>query len=385
MSAPAVIVVSGPALPAPRAIPLAPGQRVVLGRGVQATFPLPDEEASRLHVALTLTPRGVEATDLGSGNGTWLGAERLAPNAPRLLPPGATLRVGTHAVTVQLAGAPAAAAPPASAPRLRDEYEREGELGRGAYGAVYAARHRASGRRVAIKALHAQGVSPTARERFLREARVRLDCPQVAQVYELREEGENLYLVMELVPGRAVEHLLAGGPLPLAQALWIAAEVARALAAAHAAKIVHRDIKPSNILVTAEGAVKVVDFGIAKELGQHLTATGQGIGTLDYLAPEQAADAKRVDPSADLYALGATLYHLIAGQPPFDSKRPDFFERLFEDPPRPLVKLRPDCPKEVSSLVLRLLAKDPEDRPVNAATVARQLDALRAKLDPRPG
>ncbi len=368
------VVIGGPAFPQRHLLRLAPGQRVVLGRGAQADVVIADEEASRAHAAIALTPAGIEVTDLGSGNGTWLGAERLPPHQPRRVPSGSVLRVGAHSVQV---GAAAAAG---GGGRLRDDFEREAELGRGAYGAVYAARHKASGERVAIKALHAQGVSASARERFRREARVKLDCPQVAEVYDLREEGEALYLIMELVPGCAVEQLLSAGPLPIDEALRIGAEVARALAAAHKARIVHRDIKPSNVLVTPEGQVKVVDFGIAKELGQHLTATGQGIGTLDYLAPEQAADAKRVDPAADLYALGATLYHMLAGRPPFDSKRPDFFERLFEDPPPSLLKLRPDCPKKVARVVRRLLEKDPLDRGANAATLVKTLERLRAEL-----
>ncbi|MGE0711337.1 MAG: protein kinase [Planctomycetota bacterium] len=369
-----VRIVGGPGGPLERA--LAPGERLVLGRGEDAPLRLFDGQASRHHLALEAAHDGVVVTDLGSSNGTFLGQERLPPRTPRRLPWGSALRVGALSIELHPPRV-AAASGPAGPRRLRDDYEAEGELGRGAFGVVYAARHRASGRRVAIKGLEAGGGDAAARERFLREARVRIDSPHVVAVLDLRDEGERVYLVMELVDGPSLAMLLAErGRLDPAEVQRTGLGAARGLAAAHALGIVHRDVKPANVLLGRDGAVKLADFGIARERGSVLTATGTGLGTLSYVAPEQAEDAKRAGPAADLYALGATLYHTLAGQPPFDSKDPRFFEHLFQDDPPALRRLRPDAPPRLASLVHQLLEKEPEDRMPSAAAVAAALERI---------
>jgi eukaryotic-like serine/threonine-protein kinase len=185
-------------------------------------------------------------------------------------------------------------------------------------------------------------------------------------------------------PRRSAEAALEGGPLPLPAALKVAEDIARGLDVAHRGGLVHRDIKPANILVTPQGLAKLSDFGIAKALGtleSTLTVTGQGLGSLDYVSPEQAEDAKRVSPASDLYSLGATLYHLLAGKPPFEVKSVADLVRVFDEPPPPLRALRPDCPPEVVALVERLLEKEPDDRPPSAAAVAERLLELRNGLD----
>jgi len=267
--------------------------------------------------------------------------------------------------------------------RISDDYENLGLLGSGAAGKVYAARHRQSGRQVAIKSLlTAVRDDPKARERFAREGKVRLDSPYVVQVHEARVEDGTAYLVMERVEGTSLRERLQAGPLPLPDALRIAEEVALGLAVAHRAGIVHRDIKPANLLLTPDGSTKITDFGIAKLLASNassLTASGQGMGTLTYVSPEQAENAKHVSPAADLYSLGATLYHLLAGRPPF-LPSPNIIMEIFEDDPPPLGTFCRDCPKGVAELVRRLLEKVPDDRTPNASAVANKLREERARL-----
>ncbi len=354
--------------------PLEPGARLILGRGLDATIQLADAKASRHHLAIERDAEGVSVSDLGSRNGTLLEGHALAPRSVVRLAGPATLRIGAH--TIQISGGP---------PSVREDYEQLRELGRGASGAVFAARHRASGREVAIKVL-AQRLEgdAAARTRFLREARVRIDSPYVVQTYEAREEQGTLFLVMELVDGLPLDARLEQGPPPLAEALRWAEHIARGLAAAHACGVVHRDVKPANVLLDRRsGLARLADFGIAKRLAADslggLTATGTGIGTITYVAPEQAEDAKRVSPSSDLYSLGATLFHLIAGRPPFPAG-PELLQQLFEDDPPPLHRLVPACPKDVARLAARLLEKDPDDRPPSAQAVADKLAELAARL-----
>lgn len=265
---------------------------------------------------------------------------------------------------------------------LRDEFENLGELGSGGAGTVYAARHRASGREVAIKSLHTRvSADPVVRERFVRECRIQIESPHVVQVYEVRVEGDQAFLIMERVPGVSLEdHLEHCGALPIPTALGIAEQVALGLAGAHAQGVIHRDVKPGNILLTPDGTAKLGDFGIAKDLNtlESLTATGHGMGTLAYVSPEQAENAKSVDGRADLYSLGATLYHMIAGRPPFTaSNSAELVVEIFEEEPPPLGAFRRDCPLPVVELVHELLEKDPDERPADAAGVVASLRALR--------
>jgi serine/threonine-protein kinase len=272
--------------------------------------------------------------------------------------------------------------------RIKEDYEKLGDLGRGASGVVFAARERATGRMVAVKALLSQAVLPEARERFLREAKLRLDSPHVVQVLDVRDEGGQIYMIQELVQGTSVDVLLERhGKLTIPAALRIGEGVARALAAAHAVGVVHRDVKPANVLVDEQGGVKLADFGIAKLLEPpagvsafvSLTATGQGLGTLAYVAPEQAADAKHVSPHADLYSLGATIYHMLAGRPPFLPTQV-LLKSLFEEDAPPLRSLRPEVPPRTEAVVHRLLQKDPDDRPHDAALAVKLLAAARAEV-----
>ena len=344
------------------------GQRLVLGRGAEAAIPILDPDASREHFSVELSGETLWVTDLGSKNGTRVDGARIPPHEPCAVED-AWVEVGALRIRVRREGAPLP---------LREEYEQLAELGRGAYGQVFAARHRASGREVAVKLLLSDVESASARERFLREGQVRIASPFVVETYEARVEGTRAYLVLELVRGQTLERLLAAGPLSQEAALRVGAQTALGLAAIHAAGVVHRDLKPGNLIVSETGHTKILDFGLAKLCnpgGPSLTASAQGFGTLAYVAPEQAEDAKRVTSAADLYSLGATLYHALAGRPPF-LPGPDLVAQLFEEEPPPLRSLRADCPRPVATLIHRLLEKEPEDRPASAEAVARRLADL---------
>ncbi|WP_157746307.1 serine/threonine-protein kinase [Micromonospora inositola] len=267
--------------------------------------------------------------------------------------------------------------------RLLDgRYQAEELLGIGGMGEVWRGRDLRLDRPVAIKLLTAAGLDePMAAERFDREARAaaRLSHPHIVGVYDFGTEEDDSYLVMELVEGRSVSALIADGPLPIGQALSIAAQACDGIAAAHAVGVVHRDVKPGNLIVTPSGTVKICDFGIARlpgTAGQNtLTGPATKLGTSSYMAPEQAL-GRPVDLRTDLCGLGCTLYAMLAGTPPFAGDPLSVLHQHVNEPPTPLRTRRPDVPAELDALVSELLAKDPADRPADAGAVRNRLAAL---------
>jgi serine/threonine-protein kinase len=261
---------------------------------------------------------------------------------------------------------------------LAGRYRSEQLLGSGGMAAVWRGRDLRLDRPVAIKVLTGSGLTgPTALARFDREARTaaRLAHPNVVAVYDSGTDDGDPYLVMELVAGRNVSAMLADGPLPLAAAVSIAAQVCDGLAAAHEAGIVHRDIKPSNLILTPTGVVKICDFGIARlpYAGQNtLTGARTLLGTTGYMAPEQITGAP-VDARADLYSLGCTLYALLTGSPPFAGEPARVIHQHVNELPAPLHHHRTDVPADLDALVGDLLAKDPAHRPADAGQVRARL------------
>lgn len=238
-------------------------------------------------------------------------------------------------------------------------------------------------RRVAIKILHphlAQDASFVRRFRGEAVAAARLAHPSIVSIYDTVSDGGLDAIVMELVSGTTLRaDLDEHGPLKLHAVLAIGTQVADALGAAHAADLVHRDVKPANILLSADGRVLVADFGIAKAAqGSDLTEAGAMVGTAKYLAPEQV-EGGPVDGRTDLYALGIVLYEALTGRPPFvaDTDASTAFARLHRDPEPPR-RLRPDIPYAVEQVVLRALARRPEDRFPDAAAFRRALVAAGA-------
>jgi serine/threonine protein kinase len=279
-------------------------------------------------------------------------------------------------------------------------------IGVGGMGEVFKARHRRLQRIAAVKVVSRERLNHVnARQRFRREAEAaaRLSHPNIVAVYDFGEEADVHYLAMELIDGIDLSRLVGQtGPLPIALACDFIRQAAVGLHHAHEQGFVHRDIKPQNLLVAPRGAnrveqagvdppnpivaaqryiggtVKILDMGLIRlapvsgaqpELA--LTQNGVVIGTMDYLSPEQALNSHLVDHRADVYSLGCTLYHLLAGQPPFPGGLPlDKLLRHQTEQPRSLGKVRRDIPPDVDKIVLRMLAKRPEDRPPTAADVA---------------
>jgi WD40 repeat protein len=268
-----------------------------------------------------------------------------------------------------------------------------GELGRGGMGVVYAAEHTLMGRKVAVKVIapHLLAHHDSA-DRFRHEVRAaaRLAHPNIVTAYNAEQFGPLMVLVMEFVEGRSLAAYVAEhGPLPVAEACEYARQAAVGLAHAHAMGMVHRDVKPHNLMRTAEGQVKILDLGLARFAADQpaeppadtaasgtegLTHTGACMGTLDYMAPEQAKDARAADARSDVYALGCTLYHLLSGRVPFPGGTAlEKLARLASDEPVPLTELRPDASPELAALVARLMAKRPENRVASAKEAAELL------------
>jgi serine/threonine-protein kinase len=261
-------------------------------------------------------------------------------------------------------------------------------LGQGGMGAVYKARHEASGVEVALKVvLPDLAQEPGFVERFQREARAAAAVAHenVTACRGSGVDGGRLWLALELVAGGSLKDRLKQGRLPWREAAALGAGIARGLAAIHAAGIVHRDMKPANVLLAEDGTPKISDFGLARggstgAVG--LTKTGELLGTHEYLAPEMVEGGREASPRSDLYAFGATLYCVLTGAPPFPGQGPSVLVRHVRDAPRPPRSIVPEIPPELDAFVLRLLAKEPLARG-DAATAARELDEIAAMREPR--
>ncbi|MGC8874711.1 MAG: Stk1 family PASTA domain-containing Ser/Thr kinase [Chloroflexia bacterium] len=266
---------------------------------------------------------------------------------------------------------------------LGGRYELEQLLGQGGMAQVYRARDRVLGRSVAVKVLrpeYANDVSFVAR--FQREARAAANLvhPNIVSVYDVGQDGNQHYIVMEYIAGRTLkEWIRERAPLPVDMALRIAEEVCAALEYAHRHGIIHRDIKPQNILLDEDGeVVKVADFGIAKSrLDPESTADRLALGTVKYISPEQARGVEVV-PQSDLYSLGVVLYEMLTGQQPFDGETPISIalQHLEAEPPPPR-QVNPYIPPAVEAIVLRALAKDPRSRYASAREMRQALERYR--------
>jgi CheY-like chemotaxis protein len=273
--------------------------------------------------------------------------------------------------------------PALSGQLIGGRYEVLEEVGQGGMGTVYRARDRELGDQVALKLLRPEMIQGTNLvERFKSEIRLarHISDRHVVRTHDIGEWNGLYYLTMEFVEGITLRELLdTRGRLDLAPTLAIATQLAQSLAAAHEQGVIHRDIKPQNLLLDGSGVLKVMDFGIARVAGQNtgLTETGMVVGTPAYMAPEQML-GEEVDARADLYAAGVVLYECLTGRLPFhaDSAMALIAKHLGEEPTPP-DQLNPEIPAPVAALILRLLAKRAEDRPVDARALGEALAGLR--------
>jgi len=251
-------------------------------------------------------------------------------------------------------------------------------------GQVYLAEHKVMRRLVALKVLPIRpNADPVLILRFQREARAAaaLNHPNIVHAYDADQDEKAHFLVLEYIDGTSLQDLVKrGGPLPVGRAVNYICQAARGLHYAHEAGLIHRDVKPGNILLDRGGGVKILDLGLARifhDNKDNLTVelnNGLALGTVDYLAPEQAANSHDVDPRADLYALGGSLYYLLTGRVPFQNGTTA--EKLIwhrYKKPTPLRELCPEAPAEVEAILNRMMAKQPEERYPTAAVVVEAL------------
>jgi serine/threonine-protein kinase len=262
----------------------------------------------------------------------------------------------------------------------------EKELGSGAMGTVYRARHLEAGLHVAIKVMAPGLTSETAQKRFQREAAILKDLkhPNIVRLLASGRFNKCPFYAMEYIQGESLDHvLLRRGRLTWEEVVTLGEQLCAGLQHAHEKGIIHRDLKPSNLMVLADGTVKLTDFGIAKDLdGTQYTNTNSTVGTASYMSPEQCRGVKDLTSKSDLYSLGVMFYELLTGRKPFMAESiMDMFklhnEGTFERPSRVVLEI----PVWLDTLVCQLLEKEPEKRPMNAATVAQALSRVKEKVE----
>jgi tetratricopeptide (TPR) repeat protein len=268
-----------------------------------------------------------------------------------------------------------------AAPPSLPGYEILGELGRGGMGVVYLARQVQLGRTVALKMILAGSCAADEDvRRFLAEAAAvaHLQHPNIVQLFESGQHNRLPFFALEYVDGGSLAALVRTAPLPAARAAQVVEQLARGMASAHGRGVVHRDLKPENVLLTSDGIAKIADFGLAKraQAGPSLTNTGVIVGTPSYMAPEQASgQSKAAGPAADVYALGAILYRVLTGRPPFQAATAlETVMQVLHSEPVPPTQLQPSVPRDLETICLKCLQKEPAKRYASASALADDLE-----------
>ncbi len=332
-------------------------EAATIAPGSLPTLPTPGMATPAVHEDATLPPRDDATVELGAGPAADLATEPMATGVPA-----------------------AEGSPPHPRIRYFGDYEIVRELARGGMGVVFQARQVSLNRPVALKMILAgQLADEDAVRRFHieAEAAANLDHPGIVPIYEVGEHEGQHYFSMGFVEGQGLSGLLAAGPLPPRQAAELMVKVAEAIEYAHWRGVIHRDLKPANILLDRAGHPRVTDFGLAKKLegDSGLTGSGQIMGTPSYMPPEQAGGKRGdVGPKADVYALGATLYALVTGRPPFQaSTAMDTVLQVIGDEPVPPRRLNASIPRDLETVCLKCLEKDPRRRYATARALAEDL------------
>ncbi|HEV2607633.1 MAG TPA: serine/threonine-protein kinase [Xanthomonadaceae bacterium] len=267
------------------------------------------------------------------------------------------------------------------------EYEILAELGGGSMGRVYHALDKTLQRMVAIKTLSSEiRDDPVFLERFLKEARAaaRLNHPNIAQIYTFGIVGDTNFIAMEFVDGQSLGEMVRRQAFSEKSAIVIVRQAAQALGVAHVEGLIHRDIKPDNIMLTHKGVVKIVDLGIAKHINESktLTQAGQTVGTPAYASPEQVECERPVDARSDIYSLGATLFHLVTGRMPYDgaSATSVMIKHVMAPVPDPR-DIDPGLSAGVAQVIMKMMAKRPEDRYPDAGALERDLYRVQLGMD----
>jgi serine/threonine protein kinase len=346
----------------------------VVGRDSEVSqVVIADTQASRAHCSIDIEDDKVMVEDMGSRNGSWLNGQ---PITRARAYHGDILRMGKTHVTFEIGDNKPI--DPLVGQRLGG-FDLQEVVGRGRYGTVFKGMQVALSRPVAIKVLAEEyRDNPERVQAFLTEARRagRLNHPNLVQVHDVCQVGQNYLLIMELMKGSTADILRDHGPFDEASVLRVLQHMGRALGYAESQRLVHRDVKPDNILVNEEGIYKLADLGIAAPIADNGVATQERIfGSPHYVAPEQARGGA-IDGRADLYALGCTAWHLLTGKTVFQGSNRQVVLAHINNEPGDLGKLAPQASDDLVELISELLEKDPEDRPANANEVVKQVDEL---------
>ncbi len=352
----------------------------VIGRDSEVSqVVIPDSQASRAHCSLDIEDEKVMVEDMGSRNGSWLNGQ---PITRARAYHGDILKLGKTHITFEIGDNKPI--DPLVGQRLGG-FELQEVVGRGRYGTVFKGSQINLGRQVAIKVLAEEyRDDPERVQAFLTEARRagRLNHPNLVQVHDVCQVGENYLLIMELMKGSTADILRDHGPMSDQLVLRVLQHISRALGYAESQRLVHRDVKPDNILVNEEGLYKLADLGIAAPIAENGQATQERIfGSPHYVAPEQARGGS-IDGRADLYALGATAWHLLTGKTVFQGSNRQVVLAHINTDPEDLDRLAPNANEDLVELIEDLLEKDPDDRPKDAAAVVARVDEI-IKQPPR--